>query len=219
MRRPLSGSLTSLKLPATHIRRPSRRVNGTVKLPLPSVISCPKASPTRRCASGSVVLGGPPRPRRRVRQALGPESEKVGEGGVDLDDGAGLVAEEEGFVQRVEQGRAPPGVVAAHARELHVGPDPREQFSGRERFDEIVVGARLQALDRGFLPGPGGQQQDRNIRGTKVRAQRRDELKAADAGHHHIADDDVRGIGPGGFHRGLPVGDGRDLVAWPQQPL
>ncbi len=95
----------------------------------------------------------------------------------------------------------------------------REQFGGRERLDEIVVGARLQALDRGFLPGPGGQQQDRNIRGTKVRAQRRDELKAAEAGHHHIADEDVRRIGPGGFQRRLPVGDGRDLVAWPQQPL
>ena len=98
------------------------------------------------------------------------------------------------LVQRVEQGRAPASVVAAQPGELHVGPDPGQQFGRGERLDEVVVRAGLQALDRRLLPGPGGQQQHRDLRRAQVRAQRRDQRKAAEAGHHHVADEDVRRV-------------------------
>jgi hypothetical protein len=168
---------------------------------------------------GVVLLVRPPWPRRGERQLLRAEPHDVGEGGVDLHHGAVLVEHEERLVQRVEQGRAPAGVVAAQPRELHVGPDPGQQFGRGERLDEVIVRASLQTLDRRLLPGPCGQQQYRDLRRARVRAQRRDQLKAAEAGHHHVAEKDVRRVQAGGLQRGLPVGHGGDLVAGPQQPL
>ena len=179
----------------------------------------PETLPEHLVPLGIFLLVGPPRPRGGVGQVLRAEPHGVGEGRVDLDDGAVLVEHEERLVQRIEQGRAPAGVVAAQPRELHVGPDAGQQLGRREGLDEIVVRARLQALDRRLLPGPGGQQQHRDLRGAPVRAQRRHQLKPAEAGHHHVADEDVRRARVSGFQRGLPVGDGGDLVARPQQPL
>ncbi len=165
---------------------------------------------------GVGLLIGPPRPVRRKGQVLRAEPQQAGEGGVDLHDGAVVVDQVKRLVQRVEQGRAPASVVAAQPGELHVGPNPGQQFGRGERLDEVVVRAGLQALDRRLLPGPGGQQQHRDLRRAQVRAQRRDQRKAAEAGHHHVADEDVRRVQPGGLQRGLPVGHGGDLVAGPQ---
>ena len=122
-------------------------------------------------------------------------------------------------MQRVDQRRPPAGMVAAHPGQLHVGPDPGQQLGRGERLDEVVVGARVQALDRRLLAGPRGQQQHRHLGGARVGAQRGDQLEAVRRGI--ITSLMTRGPagGPGRVQRGLPVGDRGHLVAGPQQPL
>ena len=102
-----------------------------------------------------------------------------------------FVADKERFLQRVDQGGAPPGVMVAQSRQLDVGAHPSEQIRRGERFDEVVVGAGRQALDRGFLTRASGQQQDRHGGGPRVLAQRREQLETVQPGHHHVADDEV----------------------------
>ena len=127
--------------------------------------------------------------------------------------------EEERLVQRVDQRGAPPGVVAAQPGQFHVRPDPRQQLGGGERLDQVVVRAGFQALDGRLLPGPGRQQQHRQVRGARIGPQRADQLQPVQARHHHVADHQVEGLRPDRVQRRLPVRHRGDLVAGLQQPL
>ena len=102
----------------------------------------------------------PPRVGSFIGQLFGAVAEDLGEGGVDLDDGTVLVADKERFLQRVDQGGAPAGVMVAQPRQLDVGAYPGKQLRGGEWFDEVVVRAGQQAFDRGVLSRASGQQQD-----------------------------------------------------------
>src|SRR6185295_10375751 len=91
----------------------------------------------------------PPGKYRAIGQTLHAVTHDVAERGIDLDDCAVLVADEESLLQRVDKGRPPAGVMVAKPRQLDVGAHAGEQFGSRERFDEIVVSTGLQALDGG----------------------------------------------------------------------
>ena len=154
---------------------------------------------------------------RFVGQTVLAVSQNVGERGVDLDDRALLVADEEGLLQGVDQCRAPPRMVVAQPRQFDVGPHTREQFGRREWLDQVVVGACLQPFDGGLLPGAGGQQHDGHCRSPWVGTQRRDQGEAVEPGHHDVADDQVGQSGRDPVESLLAVGDGVDLVSGPAQ--
>ena len=164
----------------------------------------------------------PPRPgdelrgrsRRRATTGEWPDTaafwavaENLGERVVDLYDGAVLVADEERLLQRVDQRSAPAGLMVAQPRQLDVGADSGQQLRRGEWFDEVVVGAGLQAFDRGFLPGARGQQQNWYGCGSRLRPQRRDQLQSVHAWHHDVADDKVGNLGADGLQRLLAVVD------------
>ncbi len=197
--RPVSGSSTWLKLTVTHSRCPSRWVTGIVKLPCGSLEQFGERVRDLPVGLGVGVGGRPPRENGFVGQPVRAVPEDVGEGGIDLDDRALLVADEECLLQRVDQRGAPAGMVVAQPREFDVGAHAREQFGSGERFDEVVVGAGLQTFDGGFLAGAGRQQQHRHGGGAGIGAQRRHQGESVQPGHHHVADHEV-----GNDQRGSP---------------
>ena len=182
MRRPFSGSRSSLKLPVTQIRRPSRRRSGTVKLPAVFGHQPPERIPDQLAPVRVFLLVRPPRLHQRIRQLLRAEPGDIGKARVDLDDEAVLVDHVEGLVQRVEQGVTPAGVVVALPRQLHRGPHPGQQLGRGERLDQVVVGPGLQPFDGRLLPGAGRKQQHRHLGRPQVGPQRRDQRQAAQPG-------------------------------------
>ena len=102
--------------------------------------------------------------------------------------------------------------LAPQQRHRDVGGRARQQFAGRERLDQIIVGAGVKALDLGFLAGARRQHDDWQVAQLRAFAHRTQQTEAIELGHHHIADQQV---GPGRLRtlqRGLPVGRGLDLV-------
>ena len=122
-------------------------------------------------------------------------------------------------MQRVDQRRAPAGVVVAQPGQFHVPPDPGQQLRGRERLDQIVVRAGLQALDGGLLPGPGRQQQHRHVLDARFARSAPTSCSPSRPGIMTSLITRSDGLRPDRVQRGLPVRHRGDLVAAPQQPL
>ena len=80
---------------------------------------------------------------------------------------------------------APDGRVLAGAAQQR--PEPRDQLLDRERLDEVVVGARLQARDPVLHLIPGRQDEDR--RADAVGPQAGADGTTVEVGHRHVEDD------------------------------
>jgi hypothetical protein len=74
----------------------------------------------------------------------------------------------------------------------------RVEHTGQDGFDDVVVGARLQADDDVHFVSPRGRHDDRQglVDGAYAPAH----VQAGHAGQHQIEDDDVRPEGPQPFH-------------------
>ena len=68
-------------------------------------------------------------------------------------------------------------------------PQPREQLLERERLDDVVVGAGVEAVDPVLDGVPGGQHQDRSAVAAGAKLAR--DLQAVALGHQHVQDDGV----------------------------
>ncbi|SPO62188.1 protein of unknown function [Pseudomonas inefficax] len=93
-----------------------------------------------------------------------------------------------------------------HARAAQHGVDTGQQFAGRERLGQVIVGAHFQADDTVGFVVAGGQHQHRGI-AVLAGAQFAAQQQAVVAGHHDVEDDQVHAVG---FEKGahLPaVGD------------
>ena len=84
-------------------------------------------------------------------------------------------------------------------------PDPRDELEGGEGLDEVVVGARLEALDRRLFSGAGREHHDGHVRRGRVAAQRRQQSEPVQVRHHHVRQHEV------GHGRPRPL-DGRGAV-------
>ena len=70
--------------------------------------------------------------------------------------------------------------------------DPRQQHLHVEGLAQIGVGTRFVPFAAHVVLGASREQDDRDVRGLDVVLQPLAELESVHAGHHHIADDDVR---------------------------
>ena len=95
--------------------------------------------------------------------------------------------------------------------------DAREQLAGRERLDEVVVGARVEAFDARLFAGARRQQHDRHVRRRGIGAQRREQPEAVEPRHHHVGEDEIRRVRRAAASAGLAVGDGFDAVVRREQ--
>ncbi len=93
------------------------------------------------------------------------------------------------------------GAVAAQQRL-----EPRGQLGDRERLDQVVVGAGLQAGDAVVHLVARGQHADGDV--DAVAAQALDDADAVEPGHRHVEDDHRRGLLRDGAQRLQAVGGG-----------
>jgi cob(I)alamin adenosyltransferase len=93
--------------------------------------------------------------------------------------------------------------VAVHTTEHRV--HACDQLGGRERLDDVVVGAELQADDAVGLLATRRQQDHGDV---AVLAQPRHHLQAVEAGQHHVEHDEVRPVLERGLDGGRAVGGG-----------
>lgn len=69
-----------------------------------------------------------------------------------------------------------------------IGPDPRQEFLERERFDQVVVRAEVESLDPVGHPRPGAQHQDGD--GVPALPQAPQDHEAVEIGQPEIEDDE-----------------------------
>jgi len=105
----------------------------------------------------------------------------------------------------------------AQAREVDVGAHARQQLARRERLDQVVVRARRQPLDDASSPARADSKITGtvHVRGSARRA--RSKAKPSSFRHHHVAQDQVGRLRPGGRQRRRAVGHGGHVVAGGQQ--
>ena len=93
--------------------------------------------------------------------------------------------------------------------------DPGQQLGAAERLGDVVVGTDLQPHDTVDLVALG--RQDDHRRGHALAAEDAEDLDAAHAREHHVEQDEVESLVPGGIERGFAVGGRRYLVALARQ--
>ena len=84
--------------------------------------------------------------------------------------------------------------------------DPCDELAGRERFDDIVIGARSQALCGRFFAGTRRQQHDWYLCRSVIGPKRSQQSESVQPGHHHIGNHQVRRVP-------LDAGKGRQSVS------
>src|SRR3954451_15761396 len=85
-----------------------------------------------------------------------------------------------------------------------------QQLLALEGLDEVVVGARVEALDARLQRVASGEHEDRDV---AVGAQPLGHLHAVQAREAEVEQDDIGHVGPGVAQRALSVADEADLVA------
>ncbi len=100
---------------------------------------------------------------------------------------------------------------------VEIGADTGEQLAGAEWLGQVVVGARGQAFDPGFLSGARRQQQDRRIAQLRVFPQLRQQTKSIEIRHHDIGQHQMRPRPSRRRQRQRAIRDGFDPIARGQQ--
>ena len=106
-----------------------------------------------------------------------------------------------------------PGGLPPHLGHLDIGVDPRQQFPRAEGLDHVVVGARVQPLDLGLFSGAGREHDHGNIGDARVAADRAEQSKTVQTGHHDVGQNEVRSRLPRPDQGGLAIADGVHLIA------
>ena len=108
--------------------------------------------------------------------------------------------------------------LATRPAERHPAVDACPQLAGRERGDEVVVGAGAQTLDGGLRPGAGRHEHHRHQGGARVAAQRGQQVQAAQPRQGDVGEHEVGRVGHGGGQCGRPVRHGLDAVRAAEEP-
>ncbi len=160
------------------------------------------------------------------------EAQRRGEGGVDLD-GAALAIEGDADAdrdqrqQRLELGDAIAQIAvglgqpllagAADAGQLQHGADAGEELARAERLRQVVVRARLEALDAGLFTGPGRDEDDREPAQRRVGADGAQQRQAVQPRHHHVGEQQIGRLAANRLERRQAVADGLDTVGRREQ--
>ena len=103
--------------------------------------------------------------------------------------------------------RAPPFAGAAQER-----PDPRQQFVGAERFDQIIIRAGVESFDAVVNLPLGGEHENGHRVGQA--AQFGADGITVQARHHDVEQDEVGVLLDGALEAGFAFGGGEDAVAF-----
>src|SRR5207249_4707317 len=91
--------------------------------------------------------------------------------------------------------------------------DAGDQFARAERFGDVVISAHFEANDAVGFGGAGGEHDQGRVGGAVFSAQAAADLKAIDAGHHQVEDDQVGTMLGGDLETALTVGGDDHVVA------
>ncbi len=105
-------------------------------------------------------------------------------------------------------------LAAAYGHEIA---DPGVQLAGMDGLAQVCIGPVFEALQPGFQPRLGGDQNDGDLPGGRRFLDLPQQLVAVHAGHHQVGYDQVGQFPFGGVPGFDPVGDGDDVVPGPDQ--